>query len=485
MHPRRVNFTALAALSLSLHSLAVWARAEPRNVSVGSDSSLSEGADTLVLAGLQKRFEGIAQRVSPAVVAISAAADGSGDDELLRNENLTPQKLDSMLSRTTRTVGSGLFIDQNGFIVTNEHVVAESAELWVTTDDRKVFPAIVIGSDPRSDLAVLKIPADNTATVKFAVNKSVQRGDWAIALGNPYGLACEGGAVMSVGVVSALDRSLPRLSSKENRLYSGLIQTTAQINPGNSGGPLFDLNGEVIGINTAVILPLESANGIGFAIPVTPELMRELDVLKQGGEVVYGYVGLTVGEPTPRELKAAGLSGGARVDSIEERSPAAATGIRNNDLVVAINGSAVRNTDHFIRLVGRMPVDQRGSISVLRGGKMVEIAVIPRKRQAQASAVNKWTQRLRWHGMTLGPVPSNWSARHSGQAVAGIYVVGVENPKLCSALGVKQGSIIRAVAGKIVRSIADLQTVIDATPPDAIRVEVMEETTVAAIEPAQ
>jgi serine protease Do len=268
-------------------------------------------------------------------------------------------------------------------------------------------------------------------------------------------------------------------------LYSGLIQTTAQINPGSSGGPLFDLSGEVIGINTAVILPHKSANGIGFAIPVTPELMCELDVLKQGGEVVYGYVGLTVDQPTPRELKAAGVSGGARVDAIEGQSPAAGSGIRNNDLVVAINGSDVRNADHFIRLVGRMPIDQRGSISVSRGGKTVEIAVTPRKRQVQAVAVNKWTQRLRWHGMTLGPVPSNWSARHGDHAVAGIYVVGVDSPDRCSALGVKQGSIIRAVAGKSVRSIADLQTVIDATPPDAIRVEVMDETAVAAIDPAQ
>jgi serine protease Do len=484
MHPRRVNFAALAALSLSLHSLPSCARAESRNLPVGSDSSLIEAADTLELAGLQKQFEGIAHRVSPAVVAISAAAGGSGDGEFMRNEDLTPQKLDSMLSRTTRTVGTGLFIDQNGFIVTNEHVVAESAELWVTTDDRKVFPAIVIGSDPRSDLAVLKIPADNTPTVKFAMNKSVQRGDWAIALGNPFGLACEGGVAMSVGVVSALDRSLPRLSSND-RLYSGLIQTTAQLNPGSSGGPLLDLNGEVIGINTAVILPHKSANGIGFAIPVTAELMRELDVLKQGGEVVYGYVGLTVGQPTPRELKAAGVSGGARVDSIEDQSPAAGSGIRNNDLVVAINGSAVRNADHFIRLVGKMPVEQRGSISVWRGDKTVDIAVTPRKCQAQAASVNKWTQRLRWHGMTLGPLPSNWSAGHGERAVAGIYVVGVDNPDRCSALGVKQGSIIRAVAGKRVRSIADLQTVIDATPPDAVRVEVMDETAVASIGPAQ
>ena len=156
MHPPRVNFAALATLFFSLHSLPGCTWAESCNLPAGSDTSLIEAAEMLELAGLQKQFEGIAHRVSPAVVAISAAAVQSGDDESMRNENLTPQKLDSMLSRTTRTVGTGLFIDQNSFIFTNEQVVAESAELWVTADDRKVFPAIVIGSDPRSDLAVLR-----------------------------------------------------------------------------------------------------------------------------------------------------------------------------------------------------------------------------------------------------------------------------------------------------------------------------------------
>jgi hypothetical protein len=146
-------------------------------------------------------------------------------------------------------------------------VVGRASQIWVTTDDRKVYPAVVVGSDPRSDLAVLKIPARGLRPVTFATGP-VRRGQWTMAIGNPYGLAGDGELAVSVGVVSAVGRSLPKLSGKEDRLYQDLIQTTAQINPGNSGGPLFDLAGHVIGVNCAVILPVKQTNGIGFALPM-------------------------------------------------------------------------------------------------------------------------------------------------------------------------------------------------------------------------
>src|SRR5204863_10096373 len=215
-------------------------------------------------------------------------------DDALQTASLNPHKLDSMLSKTTRTVGTGFFIGADGFVLTNEHVICEAEQLWVTTDDRHVYPAIVIGSDPRADLAVSKIPASNMPVAHFAKPGVLHRGTWTIAVGNPYGMAAEGEMAMSVGVVSATERSLPKLSNKEGRLYSNLIQTTAEINPGNSGGPLFNLAGEVIGINTAVILPQKQTNGIGFAIPVTDQMLAEVQELKQGREIVYGYLGVTV-----------------------------------------------------------------------------------------------------------------------------------------------------------------------------------------------
>ena len=486
LFPRRGRSlaVALSVLSLPLIPYLGGTHAAQPQTAVAADSAFIESADTLELTGLQKKFEQVVEKVAPSVVAISAACDPAVSDDALRTENLTAQRIDNILSKTTRTVGTGLFVDRDGFILTNEHVVADAEQLWVTTDDRKVYPAIVIGSDPRADLAVLKIPRDNVPVVKFDLNKPVRRGDWTIALGNPYGLATEGELALSVGVVSALDRSLPKLSSKEGRLYSNLIQTTAQINPGNSGGPLFNLEGEVIGINTAVILPQKQTNGIGFAIPVTPGLLDKIDGLKQGREVVYGYVGLSVAEPTPKELKFAGLSSrtAAKVESIEPKSPASGAGFREDDLIIAVNGTRVSDADQFVRLVGQMPVDKQGTISVWRGGNAKEIKITPRRREMPSVAVSKWTQRLRFHGMTLGAVPANWVPKPGETAVSGVYVVGIEDPALVSKLGIKQGTIIRGVAGKAVKCIADLQKIIDSTPPDQIKFDT-DSPTVATLEP--
>src|SRR5439155_3838535 len=143
-----------------------------------------------------------------------------------------------------------------------------------------------------------KIPASKTPIAQLTKPAVLHRGERTIAIANPYGMAAEGEMAMSVGVISATERSLPKLSSKEGRLYSNLIQTTAEINPGNSGGPLFNLAREVIGINTAVILPQKQTNGIGFAIPLTDYLIAEIEQLKQGREIVYGYLGVTVTDPT-------------------------------------------------------------------------------------------------------------------------------------------------------------------------------------------
>ena len=136
--------------------------------------------------------------------------------------------------------------------------------------------------------------------------RAVHRGQWSIAVGNPYGLSGEGGMCVSVGVISAVNRSLPKLSDTENRLYADLIQTTAQINPGNSGGPLFDLHGDVIGINTAVIMPAKATNGIGFAMPINDHLLSTVNQLKQGNEVVYGYLGVVISNPSDLDRKTAG-----------------------------------------------------------------------------------------------------------------------------------------------------------------------------------
>ena len=437
------------------------------SAALSSPRSATAADKTIDLVGLQGQFEDCATRLAPSVVAISSACDPVQADNALRSEDLTFAKVDDILNRTTRMVGTGFFIDNDGYILTNEHVVGDSEQLWVTTDDRKVYPAIVVGSDPRADLAVLKIARANTPPVTFATPGELRRGQWTIALGNPYGYAGEGEMSMSVGVVSATGRSLPKLASKENRLYTNLIQTTAEINPGNSGGPLFDIAGRVIGVNTAVILANKQTNGIGFAMPITPQLLDTVKELKQGREIVYGYLGILVSTPTARERKTAGIDKpiGARVDSVEADTPASKVDLQVGDVIVSLNDEQIDDGDDFVRVIGRCPVDKAAKLSLARGGKSVTLAVTPRRRPMPHVAVTRESQRLRWQGLVLSTVPANFKDAKAA-ATTGLIVVGMDESSPLAKKGIALGTVITSVAGKAVGSILELQKIIEATPQD-------------------
>ena len=437
------------------------------SAALSSPRSATAADKTIDLVGLQGQFEALATRLAPSVVAISSACDPVQADNALRSEDLTFAKVDDILNRTTRMVGTGFFIDNDGYIVTNEHVVGDSEQLWVTTDDRTVYPAIVVGSDPRTDLAVLKIARANTPPVTFATPGEMRRGQWTIALGNPYGYAGEGEMSMSVGVVSATGRSLPKLASKENRLYTNLIQTTAEINPGNSGGPLFDIAGRVIGVNTAVILANKQTNGIGFAMPITPQLLDTVKELKQGREIVYGYLGILVSTPTARERKTAGIDKpiGARVDSVEADTPASKVDLQVGDVIVGLNDEQIDDGDDFVRVIGRCPVDKAAKLSLARGGKSVTLAVTPRRRPMPHVAVTRESQRLRWQGLVLSTVPANFKDAKAA-ATTGLIVVGMDESSPLAKKGIALGTVITSVAGKAVGSILELQKIIEATPQD-------------------
>jgi S1-C subfamily serine protease len=433
-------------------------------------SDLDNAADTLELSGLQTKFEAVSRKVAPSVVSISAACNPVDNADSVRSEALNHERLEGMLERTTRMVGTGFIIDPDGYILTNEHVIGEAENVWITTDDRKVYPAIVVGSDPRADLAVLKVPVRNLPAVKFAPYNSVKRGEWAIALGNPYGLATEGEQCMSVGIVSALERSLPKLSKKENRLYSNLIQTTAQINPGNSGGPLFDLNGEVIGVNTAVILPEKRTNGIGFAMPITPQIIHIIHDLKEGREIVYGYMGVMVSTVTDQDRHSAGVSDaiGVRVDSVETDSPAADSGrIKQNDVIVQINGEIVRDSDQFVRVIGSAGVDKPAKVSLYRDGKVVQTELTLRRRLVATAGITRESRRFRWQGMLLGPIPANWQppqGAEKAQPTSGLLVIGISDTSPFIKDHIGQGDVITSIAGKPVADILELQKLLNEIP---------------------
>ncbi|HWE04764.1 MAG TPA: trypsin-like peptidase domain-containing protein [Tepidisphaeraceae bacterium] len=462
-----------AAIIVSLSGLLFSCSAveKPSNQSAASGaagaSQQFELSDNFGVFDLEQRFEAVTRHVAPAVVAISATDAKLETDQGLQADRFNSEKLAAMLATVDRTVGTGFIVDPDGYIVTNDHVVANNEHIWVTTDDHHVYPAIVVGSDPRADVAVLKIPAGKLPTIRFAAAPA-KRGQWTMALGNPYGLAGGGEMAVSVGIVSATGRSLPKLSSHEERLYCDLIQTTAQINPGNSGGPLFDLRGEVIGINAAVILPQKVTNGIGFAIPVTRHLRQVIDDLKQGREVVYGFLGVRVTSLTPLERKEAGLTeeGGAKVESVDANSPASAK-LKAGDTIVNFNGEAVNDGDHFVRLVGEAQIDREVKAVVYRGGKPMSISIATTRRQSPLAAVTRDSQRMRWRGMLLGPIPQHWIFGSAPKPATGLIVIAIDEKSPFAKGGVVEGSVIATVAGKPVGDILQLQRIVNETPPEA------------------
>jgi serine protease Do len=480
----RVRYSAssyAAAMGPDAPPIAVAPRADRVVVDPDYPGETIEDSDSSELLTLQRKFESVGRRVAPAVVSISAAETASEVDATVRSDEMNPQRLQTLLDKTTRTIGTGFIVDSDGFIVTNEHVIEDSQQFWVTTDDHKVYPAIVVGADPRGDLAVMKIPASHLPTVQFAA-VPCQRGQWAVTMGNPYGLATEGQMSLSVGVVSATDRSLPRLANKEDRLYSDLIQTTAQINPGNSGGPLLDLDGRVIGIDTAVILPQKQTNGIGFALPITSDLLLEIKQLEQGREMVYGYMGVTVAATTPQQRHDASLAQpiGVCVQSMEQGSPAAAA-LQAGDLIVQINGSTISDTDRFVRLVGAAPIGRSTSLGIVREGKRMVVSLVPVKRPVPYAVFNA-NQRMYWRGMVLGPVPTNWPVVASDEKHrAGIMVVGIQDDSPLKKQGVCAGMVITAIAGRPVATMLEVQRILNDVPPERCTVETAADTTEVAV----
>jgi serine protease Do len=453
-----------AAAGLSLHPLDV--AGDPAPVAASVDESLPS---------LESRFESVTKKTAPAVVAISASITPDDRPQACRAAQLSPDRLRAFLSKTTRIVGTGCVIDPDGFILTNDHVVAEAAQLWVTTEDRTVYPAFVVGSDPRSDLAVLKIPARNLPTVKFRTGPEVCRGQWSIAIGNPFGLADDGQMCVSVGVISAIHKSLPALSDHENRLYFRLIQTTAQINPGSSGGPLFDLEGGVIGINTALIAPQAGSNGIGFAIPADTRLRRIVAKLKRGDEVVYGYLGVAASTATADQRQSAGATAsGVRLDSVEPAGPAHDAGLRAGDVIITVNQIPVEDADDFRLAIGSASVDRPVELSVVRNGQTTLVSACLVRRATPFAAVTRQTQRMRWAGLEIGRSITDPAGR--------LIVLSIAPRSPYAGTGLRAGSLIESIADRPVASMVALQSIINDTPIEQCAI-VPGRPAVAAVEP--
>src|SRR6202140_1479451 len=325
-------------------------------------------------------------RVTPGVVNIAVKGRVKEENPLLQDPffrrffNL-PQRSQPE-ERETQATGSGVIVDAaNGYVLTNGHVTETATRIEVTTKENRRFTAKLIGTDSDTDVAVLQIPATNLTAVPLGDSDRLQVGDFVLAIGNPFGL----GQTVTSGIVSALGRSGLGIEG-----YEDFIQTDASINLGNSGGPLVDLQGRVVGINTAILAPGGGNIGIGFAVPIN--MARQvMDQLVNYGEIKRGRIGVAIQDLTPDLAQALGTrhTQGAVIARVEPGSPAERAGLRTNDLVVAINGAPMRSGTELRNRVGLSRIGDAVELTVERGGAernvtvRVEKATTTAQRQRQ------------------------------------------------------------------------------------------------------
>jgi Do/DeqQ family serine protease len=252
-----------------------------------------------------------------------------------------------------------IFDAKNGYVMTNNHVVEHADKIVITLKDGRTFKAKLVGTDPATDIAVVKIPAENLTALPLGDSGSLEVGDYVVAVGNPFGL----GQTVTSGIVSALGRSGLKIEG-----YEDFIQTDASINPGNSGGALVNLRGELVGINTAILAPSGGNVGIGFAVPIKMA-HAVADQLIAYGKIQRGRVGVQIQDVTPDIASAMGLekAGGALVARVEPNSPAAKAGLKQGDVITAVDGQAVRNASDLRNQVGLVRVGEKVDLTYRRG----------------------------------------------------------------------------------------------------------------------
>ncbi len=358
-------------------------------------------------------------------------------------------------------LGSGVIIDQEGYILTNEHVISDADKITVTLSDGRTFKGEIKGRDARADLAIIKINATNLPIASLGESDSLKIGQWVVAIGNPFGFAMQNPEpTVTVGVISALHRSLGRITLRD-RDYNDLIQTDAAINPGNSGGPLVNLGGEVVGINVAIFSTSGGYEGIGFAIPVN-NAKRIISRLKEGKKILYGWLGVTVQDLRDDLAKYFGLpdKNGVLVAKILENGPAQKAGMKESDVIKQFDNKPVNNVKELLSAVAKVEVGRKVKVVVVREKKEltleVQIGARPENLEEEStSAVSTGN----WRGLDVEDISSENASRFRIEEKKGVVVVNVEPNSPADEAGIIPGDIILEINKQAVANISDYEKV--------------------------
>jgi serine protease Do len=411
-------------------------------------------------------FGEIVEKVKPAVISVRVKVDANAESSSLEGNLQFPpnspmerffrrfgEKGQQPNRRSVTGQGSGFFITADGYAVTNNHVVDKAKTVEVITDDGKTLSAKVIGTDSRTDLALIKVEGRSDFSYVTFADKAPRIGDWVVAVGNPFGL----GGTVTAGIVSARGRDIG------SGPYDDFIQIDAPINKGNSGGPTFDMDGNVIGVNTAIFSPSGGSVGIGFDIPADT-VKSVVAQLKDKGMVNRGWIGTQIQPVTADIAESLGMKGteGALVSEPQANGPAAKAGILSGDVITAVNGHSIKDARDLARQIGAMAPGTTAKLSVWRKGEEKNISLtlgeMPKERQARAAAPDSapaGTDAPKL-GLTLAP-----AAQVAGGGAEGVVVTGIDPNGLASSQGMKTGDVILDVAGKAVATPADVRNAIN------------------------
>jgi serine protease Do len=453
--------------SLALTPL-VWAETAP---ATGGPPPAAQTMTSPVALIQQQSFAPLVKKVLPAVVNISVTQKSDADQmaeepemapfpdfpnspfgEFMRRffeqqapngeQHLFPQIPGDQAQRIA--LGSGFIVDPRGYVVTNNHVIGNAEKVEVILQDKTKYRARVIGRDPKTDLAVLKINADKTLPyVSFGDSSVAQVGDWVMAVGNPFGL----GGTVTTGIISARGRDI------NEGPYDDFLQIDAPINRGNSGGPTFNLDGQVIGINTAIYSPNGGSVGIGFAIP-SNEAKTIISQLEEHGKISRGWLGVQIQQVTPAIAASLGLKDnhGALVAVVTPDSPGAKAGLKQGDVILAFNGSPVNELRDLPRLVADTAPDTKAILSVWRNGRRVPVEAtvgeLPENAKVAAAAGTEEERPVEAAavGMHFEPLTDQLRRElHVAKDVRGVVVTRVDNGSAAEDGGVTDGDIVVAI----------------------------------------
>ncbi|MEJ2656176.1 MAG: Do family serine endopeptidase [Desulfobacterales bacterium] len=450
------NSSAAATAPATANPSAV----ENTSMKTAAAQSVNPSGETLITAVAK-----VAKESLPAVVHIDVTESQEVKNPLLPFENdpffhyffNVPRHMPRKFKRELMGLGSGMIMNDKGYILTNNHVVAGANTIQVYLADGRNYPGKVVGTDPKTDLAVVKIKTDEKLPhVTFGDSDKMEVGDWVVAIGAPRGLD----QTVTQGIISAKHRrGILNPSS-----YQDYLQTDAAINPGNSGGPLLNLKGEVIGINSAIISESGGFEGIGFAIP-SDIAVHIADELIKNGKVVRGWLGVSIRDVTPalQESMKLSVSKGALIVEVVKGGPADKAGLQKNDVITMYQGKAIRNSSDLQNQVANTPPGKEVDITVVRNGKSrnfkVKVANLQNAVKIMAASVNK---RL---GVVVRPVTEKEAQEYGMQAPKGVAIKMIQPNGLLGKAGFEVNDIILAINGQPVSGVQSFVDIVESLKP--------------------